>query len=147
MRIWKKSRFRELDRVHENSREYSLLNNSTSSIINSSFQRERFLLQSKPQSKSFSISNSLQLLSSCIAAYDKYWNKSNYEAWQALFNAAKMNQIESVLHKILYVEVFRTSNSTKWNVLRFRRISIDLMFDKFEDKIWNDLLFWESHSK
>ena len=77
----------------------------------------------------------------CIVVYDKNQNKSNYEAHQALFNAAKMNQIESVLQKILYVEVSHTSNSAKWDVLRFRRVLSCLMSDKFEDGIWNGFFF------
>ena len=61
--------------------------------------------------------NFLHLCDFCIAAYDKNKNKSNYEAHQTLFIVSKMNVIESLLQKILYVEIFRTSNSTKWNVL------------------------------
>ena len=129
-KIWKRSRFWEFNKVQ-------LLNNMISSMKKLSFQREKLLLQSKSRQKL----SSLQLLFLCIAAYDKNRNKSNYEAWQAFFNVAKMNQIESVMQKILYVEVFRTSNSAKWSVLRFRRILSDFMFDKFDDEIWNDFLF------
>ena len=57
--------------------------------------------------------NSLHLCDLCIAAYDKYRNKSNYEAHQALFNVVKMSRIESVLQKILCVEFFHTSDSAK----------------------------------
>ena len=35
--------------------------------------------------------NSLQLCAFCTATNDKNRNKSNYEIWQTLFNAAKMN--------------------------------------------------------
>ena len=57
--------------------------------------------------------NFLNLCDFCIAAYDKYRNKSNYEVHQTLFNAVKMSNIESILQKILCVESFHTSNSTK----------------------------------
>ena len=57
--------------------------------------------------------NSLHLCDFCIAAYDEYRNKSNYEVHQAFSNASKLSQIDDMMQKILYVENFRTSNSTK----------------------------------
>ena len=77
-------------------------------MINSSSQKEKLLMQSKSHQKQ------LQLRSQCIAVYDKNWNSSNCRTNQMLFNAAKMSQIESVLQKLLYVEVLFTSISMKW---------------------------------
>ena len=57
--------------------------------------------------------NFLHLCDLCIATCDKYRNKSNYEVHQTFFNVIKMNRIENVLQKILCVESFHTSNSTK----------------------------------
>ena len=57
------------------------------SIINSSFQRERFLMQSKSRQKS------LQLHLSCIVTYDKNLNNSNCKTIQTHFNDSKINKI------------------------------------------------------
>ena len=76
----------------------------------------------------------------CIAQYEKNQNKSNFEVHQTLFNVAKMKQIENVMQKILYVEVFHTSNSTKWNVFRFR--CIQNLISLISSEYWNSFFFW-----
>ena len=46
-----------------------------------------------------------------IKQYNKYWKQLNCKVKQAFSNAAKMSQFESVMQKILYVEVLPTPNS------------------------------------
>ena len=54
-------------------------------------QLKNSIFKKKDRIKLQKIFNFLQLCAFCIAAYDKNWNKSNYEAWQALFNVAEMS--------------------------------------------------------
>ena len=86
-----------------------MLNNMVPPMKKLSSQRGKLLLQPRPRQKL----SSLQLLFLCTAAYDKNQNNPNYEAHQALSNAAKMSQIESVVQKILYVEIFPTPISAE----------------------------------
>ena len=48
-----------------------------------------------------------------IKSYNKNINRLNCKDIQALFKVLKINQIKSVLSKILYVKIFRTPISAK----------------------------------